>query len=160
MKPYPVKRTEYNKNVGITRVINIAEIIEDLGFIVRIEKVEGHDVDIWVYNHLGTLQLVIEVTNWQAHPYMDPKRAVSIRDNLNNYSCRKLLVCSFQTNYHNQRHYFDPEIDILVFGFQTQPFYDWLLERGRADGMRPDDSETKEIVRRKIRAYLEEIGLI
>jgi hypothetical protein len=146
--------------VGLTRVKNISEILVSLGFLVKYGAIEDDDVDIWVYDSLGFLVLVIEVTNWRRSSYMSKKKAESIKRNFEKYSCPKLFVCSFHNNYLRYGGVIGEGVDILVVGFQTQPFYEWFSGRGEADGMRPDDDETREIVRRKIKGYLEEIRLI
>lgn len=166
MMRYPVERTEYCKTVGRTRVENIAEILRSLdGFDVTIKKPEAHDVDIWVSKELHPIQ-VIEVLNWKRTAYLDLKRAFAIMENLNDsfYSdLNKLLVFSFWENIRNQMEFFDClDIDFLEMGFQTQPipYYVFYLSRGSTSDMRPNDEMTKEIVRRKLMAYLTEKNLI
>jgi len=157
---YPVKRMDYCKKVGLIRVNNVANILITCGFLVRTATVENGDVDIWVLDGSGSLALVCEVTNWRERCYMSERKARSVRDNFRKYTCDKLLICSFENNYRLRSSFIDPDVDIITFGFQTQPWYGWFLERGRAMGMRPDTSETREIVRRKIVDYLEKKGLI
>ena len=54
------------------------------------------------------------------------------------------------------------DIDFLEMGFQTQPipYYLFYLNRRSASDMRPNDEMTREIVRRKLMAYLTEKNLI
>ena len=162
---YPEEREIYCKIVGITRVENIAEAIRSLNFTVLMEEIEGDDVDIWVYRG-EELVLVIEVLNWKESVYMDFNRVKSIIQNFSDskYSnSKKLLVYSFDTNIKNQIKFFkDFDIDFLEIGFQTQPvdYYKYYSFLGRASGMRPDNSETKQIEKDKIIAYLRNIGLI
>lgn len=160
MSFYPVRRIDYCKAVGLVRVKNVFEMLESMGFLVKCGAVEDDDVDIWVYDSPGSLVLVIEVTNWRRSSYMSRKKAESIRRNFKKYSCHKLFICSFHNNYLKHSDIIGVDMDILVVGFQTQPFYEWFSERDEADGMRPNDEETKELVRRKIIEYLREIGLI
>jgi Holliday junction resolvase len=162
---YPVKRTEYCKIVGETRVDNISKILKDLGFHVDVRKIENDDVDILVYKN-DKLVLVIEVLNWRKDVYMDYKRVKSIIQNLSNpqYSnARKLLIHSFRKNIKNQLCYFQNlNIDLLEVGFQTQPpqFYKFFKSKGQADGMRPNNSKTRELERKKLVGYLQQKGLI
>jgi Holliday junction resolvase len=162
---YPVKRTEYCKIVGETRVDNISKILKDLGFHVDVRKIENDDVDILVYKN-DKLVLVIEVLNWRKDVYMDYKRVKSIIQNLSNpqYSnARELLIHSFRKNIKNQLCYFQNlNIDLLEVGFQTQPpqFYKFFKSKGQADGMRPNNSKTRELERKKLVGYLQQKGLI
>jgi Holliday junction resolvase len=162
---YPVKRTEYCKIVGETRVNNISKILKDLGFNVVVRKVEDDDADILVYRN-NDLILVIEVLNWRENVYMDYNRVKSIIQNFSNpeYSdVRKLLIFSFRKNIENQLRYFQSlSIDLLEVGFQTQPaqFYKFFKSKGNADGMRPNNSRTKELERKKLVGYLQQKGLI
>lgn len=162
---YPEDRRTYCKTVGRTRVENIAEIIRSLGFTVATGKVEDDDVDIWVSRE-EELVLVIEVLNWRKNAYMDFTRVKSIKQNFSDpkYSnCRKLLVYSFNQNIKNQMKFFrDLDIDFLEIGFLTQPvdYYEHYNRLGIASGMRPNNSETKQIERDKITAYLRRINLI
>lgn len=163
---YPVERAKYCKTVGRTRVENIAEILRSLdGFEVTIKEPEAHDVDVWVSKESQLIQ-VIEVLNWQRNAYLDLKRAFAIMENLNDPSygdLNKLLVFSFWENIKNQMEFFNGlGIDFLEMGFQTQPipYYVFYLSRGSASDMRPNDKMTKEIVRRKLMAYLTEKNLI
>lgn len=163
---YPVERIKYCKTVGKTRVENIAEILRSLeGFDVTIKEPEAHDVDMWVFNEAQLIQ-VIEVLNWKRESYLSFKRTMSIIENLNAssyFGLNKLLVFSFWENIRNQTVFFeDLGIDFLEIGFQTQPisYYIWFFSRGSASGMRPNHCTTKDIVRRKLVAYLGEKNLI
>jgi hypothetical protein len=162
---YPEERMTYCKNVGRTRVENIAETIRSLDFTVVTGELEDDDVDIWVYRE-EELVLVIEVLNWRKSVYMDFIRVKSITENFSasEYSSsRKLLVYSFDKNIENQRHFFtDLNVDYLEIGFQTQPvnYYEYLSLLGRASNMRPNTDETKQIERDKIITYLRRINLI
>jgi Holliday junction resolvase len=162
---YPVKRSEYCKIVGETRVNNISKILKDLGFNVVVRKVEDDDADILVYRN-NDLILVIEVLNWRENVYMDYNRVKSIIQNFSNpeYSdARKLLIFSFRKNIENQLRYFQSlSIDLLEVGFQTQPaqFYKFFKSKGNADGMRPNNSRTRELERKKLVGYLQQKGLI
>lgn len=165
MVRYPVERTEYCKTVGKTRVDNIAEILENLSFDVITRETEFHNVDVWVFKD-GTLVLVIEVLNWGRNVYMDYIRTRRIIRNFSHpyhHNARKLLVFSFWKNIENQLNYFDGlDIDFLEIGFQTQPvpYYVFYLNRGLASDKKPNTSITKEIVRRKLTAYLTQKNLI
>ena len=162
---YPVKRSEYCKIVGETRVNNISKILKDLGFNVVVRKVEDDDADILVYRN-NDLILVIEVLNWRENVYMDYNRVKSIIQNFSNpeYSnARKLLIFSFRKNVENQLRYFQSlNIDLLEVGFQTQPaqFYKFFKSKKHADGMRPNNSRTRELERKKLVGYLQQKGLI
>ena len=160
MSFYPVRRIDYCKAVGLVRVKNVFEMLESMGFLVKCGAVEDDDVDIWVYDSLGSLVLVIEVTNWRRSSYMSRKKAESIRRNFKKYSCHKLFICSFDSNYLKHRDIIGVDMDVLVLGFQTQPFYEWFCEKGKADGMRPDDEETRKLLKEKLLRYLVEKGLI
>lgn len=167
MMRYPALKTMYNKIVGKTRVDNIAEILRNLGFRVRVGKIEGDDVDIWVFKE-EELVLVIEVLNWKRQSYLDFKRASRIRENFTNpyyRNSRKLLIFSFWRNIKNQMRFFEGlDIDFLELGFQTQPlpYYVWFLSLGqvREEGRRPNNLATKNLVRKKLLAYLTERNLI
>lgn len=150
-----------NKTVGLTRVINIAETLESLGFDVYIDKIERPDIDVWVKID-EDLVLVIEITNWIESSYMGPKKAESVRHNFRKYFCHKLLVGSFHNNFRKKLSYIDSDVDVLYIGFQTMPipWYLDLVEMNKDEGRRPDTAETRDIVRRNITAYFEEIGLI
>lgn len=163
---YPVERIKYCKTVGKTRVDNIAEILRSLdGFDVTVKEPEAHDVDLWVYKELQPI-LVTEVLNWKSNVYLGFKRTMAIIENLNASSYRdlnKLLVYSFWENIRNQMDFLNLlDIDFLEIGFQTQPmtYYVFYLNRGSASDMRPNDSSTKGIVRRKLLEYLAKKGLI
>jgi Holliday junction resolvase len=162
---YPVKRTEYCKIVGETRVNNISKILKNLGFNVDVRKIENDDVDILVYKN-DELVLVIEILNWRENVYMDYNRVKSILQNFSNpeYSnARKLLIFSFRKNIENQLSYFQAQnIDLLEVGFQTQPtqFYKFFKSKGNADGMRPNNSKTRELERKKLVGYLQQKDLI
>lgn len=163
---YPVERTKYCKTVGKTRVENIVEILLSLeSFDAIVREPEADDVDVWVLKK-NQLVLVIEVLNWRRNIYMDFKRAMAIRENFSNRNYRnlkKLLIFSFWKNIENQMNLFDGlDIDFLDIGFQTQPiwYYVWFFNRGLASDMRPNDRLSKEIVRRKLLAYLTERNLI
>lgn len=164
MSRYPVERIKYNEIVGEIRVKNIATSLRNLGFGVVINKVQNHDVDVWVYKD-DTLVLVIEVTNWRKNVYMDFNRAESIKNNLSKYNdpTRKLLISSFKNNYANRlSHFKGLGIDYLNVEFQTQPeqFYQFYKDKGLANDMRQNDSTTKDIEKRKLKAYLKKRGLI
>lgn len=163
---YPVERTKYCKTVGKTRVENIVEILLSLeSFDAIVREPEADDVDVWVLKK-NQLVLVIEVLNWRRNIYMDFKRAMAIRENFSNRNYRnlkKLLIFSFWKNIENQMNLFDGlDIDFLDIGFQTQSiwYYVWFFNRGLASDMRPNDRLSKEIVRRKLLAYLTERNLI
>jgi len=162
---YPVERTKYCKTVGQIRVDNIAEILKELGFGIKTEEPECHGPDIWGFKEHKPV-LAIEVLNWQRKVYMDAKRAESIRENLSNpyyEDSRKLLVFSFWKNIKKRMNHFEGlNIDFLEIGFQTQPidYYVWFLNRGQADDMRYNNSETKDSVRERLVAYLTARNLI
>jgi Holliday junction resolvase len=162
---YPVKRTEYCKIVGKTRVDNISKILEDLGFTVIVRKIEDDDVDIIVYKN-DKLVLVIEVLNWRENIYMDFKRVKSIKQNFSSpkYSdARKLMIFSFRKNIENQLRYFQGlNIDLLEVGFQTQPtqFHKFFKRQGKANDMKPNNSRTKKLEKRKLTAYLQQKDII
>jgi Holliday junction resolvase len=165
VRRYPVRRTEYCKIVGETRVDNISKILKDFGFNVVVGKIEDDDVDILVYRN-DELVLVIEVLNWRKNVYMDYKRVRSIKRNFSNpkYSnARKLLIFSFRKNIENQLRYFQGlNIDLLEVGFQTQPtrFYKFFKRQGKANDMRPNNSRTRQLEKRKLAAYLQEKDII
>lgn len=163
MRRYPVKRTKYCKTVGKIRVENIAEILQNLGFSVTIRNPESHGVDVWVFKE-GNLVLVIEVLNWRKNVYMDLNRAKAIRQNFSSSyynNLRKLLVFSFIENIENQMNYFEGlDIDFLELGFQTQPYYEFYAIQGLASGMRPNNLATRNLVKRKLVAYLAGRGLM
>jgi Holliday junction resolvase len=165
VKRYPVKRIEYCKTVGKTRVENIAKTLRDLGFTVIARKPEDDDVDILVFKN-SELVLVVEVLNWRKRVYMDFRRVQSIIQNFSNpkYSnTRKLLVFSFKENIENQLHFFQAlDVDLLEVEFQTQPieFYHFFKNQGKACYMRPNTKKTKQIEKKKLVAYLEENNLI
>lgn len=119
--PYGIDRMRYNKTVGTLRVKNIAGVITDFGFHVVYAEVENKDVDIWVYNADKTLVLVSEVTNWRPSSFMGEKKGKSVQDNFLRYDCSKLFICSFRDVTRNKEDYFDDDVDIIEFGFQTQP---------------------------------------
>lgn len=163
MSRYPVKRTNYCKTVGKTRVENAAGILRNLGFTVAVREPECHGVDVWVFKD-GSLVLVIEVLNWRKNVYMDLNRAEAIRQNFSNpyyHNLRKLLLFSFIENIKNQMSYFEGvDIDFLALGFQTQPYYMFYAIQGLASDMRPNNLATRNLVRRKLVAYLTQINLI
>lgn len=162
---YPVERMKYDKTVGKTRVENIAQILRELGFNVVTKHPENHDVDAWVFKNEG-LVLVIEVLNWRNTAYMDYSRLQSIVNNLCNpkyENVAKLLIYSFYGNIKNQMNHLENiGIEFLEVGFQTQPpdFYEFYEEVSAILGMKPDCDETREILRGKLIAYLEEKNLI
>jgi hypothetical protein len=162
---YPVERIEYNKTVGKTRVENIAQILRELEFNVVTKGPENHDVDVWVFKNKG-LVLVIEVLNWRKGDYMDLDRLQSVVNNLRNpkyENAAKLLIYSFYSNIKNQMNHLENRgIDFLEVGFQTQPpdFYEFYIEEAAILGMKPDCDETREVLRGKLVAYLEEKNLI
>jgi hypothetical protein len=162
---YPVKRIEYCKFVGKTRVDNISKILKDLGFTVIVRKIENNDVDILVYKN-DKLVLVVEVLNWRKNVYMDYKRVKSIKQNFSNpkYSdARKLMIFSFRKNIENQLRYFERlNIDLLEVGFQTQPtqFYKFFKRQEKANDMRPNNRRTKQLEKKKLTAYLEQKHII
>ena len=141
LRKYPVRKWTYNKVVGSIRVKNIESVLCDLGFSVRCVLVENSDVDIWVTDG-SSLVLVIEVTNWRKSSDMSHKKAISLQSNFRKYRCHKLFVCSFYVNFEHKEYFIDRDVDVMILGFQTQPYYDWFLDRGRSYGMRPDDSRT------------------
>lgn len=169
---YPAKRTKYCKTVGKTRVENVARILRNLGFVVITLEPERHDVDVWVFkrdNETCWRQesvLVIEVTNWARNIYMDFRRVKRIIENFNNpryHNSGKLLVFSFKKNIENQMNFFEGlDIDFLEMGFQTQPlrYYVFYRNQGQASGMRPNNRATKNLVKKKLEAYLTEKDLI
>lgn len=167
MSRYPVRRTKYSKTVGKTRVENITEILQNLGFTVFVGKPENDDVDIWVFKE-EKLVLVIEVLNWKRQNYLDFKRVTRIRENFTNpcyQNSRKLLIFSFWKNIENQMNFFEGlDIDFLELGFQTQPlpYYIWFLNRGqvREEGRRLNNLATKTFVKRKLLTYLGKKNLI
>jgi len=160
---YPVPRIEYNKVVGKTRVENIANILEHLGFAVIIKEPENHDVDVWAYRD-ESLVLVIEVLNWRKRDYLDFTRTMAIIRNLTNSkydNSRKLLVFSFLQNIRNRLSFFNGfNIDFLELGFQTQPYYTFYANSPLASCMRPNNLTTRILVSRKLQAYLEGTDLI
>ena len=91
---------------------------------------------------------------------MSEKKAISMRDNFRKYFCFKLLACSFESNFKTREDYIESDVDVIVFGFQTQPYIEFFSELGEADGMRPDDEETLDLEREKILDYLKRKGLL
>lgn len=164
MSLYPsgIDRMSYNKIVGALRVRNIAASITKLGFTVKSNAVEDSDIDIWVYDTDDNLVLVIEVTNWRRQSYMSEKKAKSVQENFRKYPSNKLFVCSFEENYAKARGYFDNDVSIIHLQYQTQPqsWYEWFLERNRADGMRPDCDETTQMVETALLEYFVRKGLV
>jgi len=157
---YPIDRIGYCKVVGASRVSNLIDIFESFDFKVEAGEIEDHGVDLRIYNPSGFLLFVVESTNWRPSCYMSKAKALSIRDSFSAYVCPKILVVSFRQNWILQRDLIRSDVDILEFGFQTQPFFDWFLERGKAKGMRPNDMETLELERTIILGYLEEKNLL
>jgi hypothetical protein len=158
--PYPKRRKRYNWDVGQTRVENIAQAIRSLGFTVRTNPVQAHGVDIWVYNSREDLILVIEVLNWQIFDCMSRSKAESIQRNFRDHKCSKLLVVSYDFVLVGYEDYIDPDVDVIEFGFQTQPYYDYFEGSIEQAEMRPNDEETKAIEAIKIREYLVSKGFI
>ncbi len=157
---YPDEKTPYLKRGGITRVGNIAAILAGEGLRPIFYRVEKKGADINVFD-INRLCLVVEVTNWSKTSYMDLDRINSINDNLSIYHCSKLLICSFEDNYHRVKDAISDKIDIINIGFQTNPFYYWLLEHERnVEDKRPDTYETFLLERNKILPYLDTLNLL
>jgi hypothetical protein len=155
---YPAESIRYKKVVGQTRVTNLINILSREGYRVISDDIENHGVDLKVYDDSG-LFLVIEVTNWRRRSYMCFVKAESVKSNFRRYSCKKLLVCSFEENYRRYRNYFDANMDIIEIGFQTNPWYYWFREQGRdTSDLRPNDAETLDILRHQILAYLNDLS--
>jgi len=93
---------------------------------------------------------------------MSEKKAKSVQKNFRKYSCHKLFVCSFKENHTKTIDYFDNDVSIIHLQFQTQPpsWYEWFLERNRADGMRPDCDETTQMVETALLEYFIRKGLV
>jgi hypothetical protein len=158
---YPVERITYSKRVGATRVRNIETILRDLDFGVSPTFVEAYGPDVLVYRE--SLVIVVEVLNWKRNSWMDEKRALSIRNNFLHYDCLRLLVSSFRNNYVHRIEFFeDVDVDYLDIGFQTQPisYYEFFNTQGLSDDMRPNNEETRSIVRMKLEEYLHEKDLL
>lgn len=160
---YPVSRIQYTREVGELLVHTVANILWELGFSPYIKPVNANDCDILVHNN-GKLVLAIECLNWRFGDYLDLKRALSIRRNLKQYKCHRLLITSFLDIGDNLKYITqDGSIDVLSIGFQLQPssFYNYYADHGVAEdmGMKPDQKQSLEIIRDKIMKYLLEKGI-
>lgn len=158
--PYPTNRQSYNCDVGQARVENIAHAIRSFGFTEHTNSVQTHGVDIWVENSRGDLILVIEVLNWQIFDYMSRSKAESIQRNFRDYECSKLLVVSYDSVLVGYEDYIDPDVDVIEFGFQTQPYYDYFEGSIEQVEMRPNNEETKTIEVNLIREYFVSKGFV
>ena len=149
----------YRKTVGKSRVYNTVRSLEEFRFSPTFDYIENHDVDIWCHKY-DKLILVTEVTNWQNTVYLKDDKGESIQTNFKKYDCKKLVIFSFKENYYSNKKCIDKDVNVLIMGFQTNPYYNWFLERGEADYMKPDDSITYLSEKMQLSKCLMEMGLL
>ncbi|MFX0135344.1 MAG: hypothetical protein ACFFDN_16990 [Candidatus Hodarchaeota archaeon] len=157
---YPRCRTVYAKYVGLTRVRTIKKILEDIGFMVNTNKIQAPGIDMRVFDSHNNLLLVIEVTNWKKTSYMHPQKLNSMNGAFRKYNCKKLYIASFTNNFKTKRSQIDNDIEILVLGYQTQPYWKWQEKNGDTTGMRPNSKKTLKSTKQLLHKQLKSMGLM
>ncbi len=138
----------------------LAVVFSGFGFCVRVNPVEGNGVDLWVYED-SELVLAIEVLNWSIRSRLSNKRKGKIIDNLSRYKCNRVLVYSVP-NSNVDEEFAKKSVDTLCIGFQLQPrkFYKFFEERRQVIRRRPISLEAVQAIKRIIKNYLVEKGLL
>ena len=115
----------------------------------------GTDLKVW---YDGKLVLVAEVLNWSVGSYLSEKRSRNIKNNLNQYSCPKVLIHTTLSNHEIQK-FADTDIIVFKIGYQLLPryFYNFFREKNQIQQRRYDSKETKEDLKMKIQALMETI---
>jgi len=112
----------------------------------------GTDLKVW---YDGKLVLVAEVLNWSVGSYLSEKRSKNIKDNLNQYSCPKVLIHTTLSNHEVQK-FADTDIIVFKIGYQLLPkyFYNFFREKNQIQQRRYDSKETKEDLKMKIQTLM------
>lgn len=154
---YPVPKTKYLQSIGKLLPHRICQILKELGYKTWMNPNQGNGVDIKVW-HNRRLVLVAEVLNWSVGSYLSEKRSRNIKNNLNQYSCPKVLIHTTLSNHEVEKF---ADIDIIVFkiGYQLLPkyFYNFFREKNQVQQRRYDSKETREDLKMKIQTLMETI---
>ena len=151
---YPVPKTKYLQSVGRLLPHRICQILKELNYEAEMSTKQSNGTDLKVW-YDGKLVLVAEVLNWSVGSYLSEKRSKNIKDNLNQYSCPKVLIHTTLSNHEVQK-FADTDIIVFKIGYQLLPkyFYNFFREKNQVQQRRYDSKEIKEDLKMKIQTLM------
>jgi hypothetical protein len=155
-KRYPIEQQRYQDSVGRLLPHRIGQILEEMGYKVEIDALQGNGVDLKVFDTDKTLLLVAEILNWSPYSRLSEKRKCWIVNNLTAYDCTKLLIYTTMEDEGILSNLQNDGISLLKIGSQLLPkaFLKHYYQKGQIENRIADSSEAKETIRHKIADHL------
>ena len=152
----PCDEEIYKKCVGrlLGGVLKI--ILQELGFVVKVNHQQSNGADIQVY--LGErIVFVLEVINWNITCRLYNKRRDCIIGNLSEFDCHRLFVYTNNLSQKQLTKIKEENIYLLQIGYQIlrQPCYDFYDEKGYTIGRTIFSNSIKAEIRSKILEFLD-----
>jgi len=155
-KRYPVKRTVYTQTVGELLPVIVGQTFLQLGASqVWINKGQGNNIDIMVWNRKGNLIIAGEILNWSINSLLSKKRLRKIISNLKHYNCNKVLIYTNLNKKHLPR-FSSNRISQVNIQYQILPrrYYRFFKKKGQITRRKPVSLRVSQDIKSKIKKYL------
>jgi len=155
-KRYPVKRTVYTQTVGGLLPVIVGQTFLQLGASqVWINKGQGNNIDIKVWNRKGNLIIAGEILNWSIKSRLPKKRRRKIISNLKHYNCNKVLIYTNLNKKHLPQFSFN-KISQVNIRYQVLPrrYYRFFKKKGQTIRRKPTSLRVSQDIKSKIKKYL------
>lgn len=153
---YPTGRHVYTQTVGKLLPAIVKRIFLQLGASrVWIQKGQGNNVDIKVWDSKGKLIIVGEILNWSVNSMLSKKRRKKMISNLKHYSCNKVLIYTNLNRKHLPRFSLN-RISQIRIGYQVLPvhYYYFFLGKSQTINREQYSLAVKQDIEYKIKKYL------
>ena len=153
---YPVKRTVYTQTVGGLLPVIVGQAFLQLGASqVWINKGQGNNVDIKVWDSKGNLTIVGEILNWSIKSLLSEKRRRKIASNLEQYGCNKVLIYTNLAKRHLPI-FSLKGISQVNIRYQVLPrrYYRFFKRKGQIIRRKPVSLKVSQDIKSKIKKYL------
>ena len=155
-KRYPVKRTVYTQTVGGLLPVIVGQIFLQLGASqVWINKGQGNNIDIKVWNRRGNLIIAGEILNWSINSLLSNKRRRKMISNLKQYNCNKVLIYTNLNKKHLPK-FSSNRISQVNIQYQVLPrrYYRFFREKSQIIRRKPVSLSVSKDIKSKIKKYL------
>jgi hypothetical protein len=159
--PYDLQHDKvYHQKTGRLLEHRIGQEFNELGYESWINKGQCNGIDLKVWDSEGNLIIAAEILNWGPTSDLSDKRKRSIRSNLSEYTCNKVLIYTQMGNEQALEGLETENISTLKIGCQiVAKYYYKKLARTQVEGKKIDSRETTLLIKSKIREYLQSLSL-
>ena len=159
---YPSGQQKYCTTVGRLLPQIVAQILNDLGFVVNNKEDQSNGVDLEVFDKENKQVFVAEIINWSCFSEMSNKRKSWIITNLSKYNCKRVFIYTVLKNERTLADFSTLGISLLKIGYQVLPksYYEHFAGKGQLVLRRFDSEETRKDVESKIAKSLSSLNIV